>query len=67
MSIVDDAIEKLLADRRIAMQDAAYWKQEAEKWKQMVIFKSNEHRKHRATNSSKHNLNRFERSILQKG
>jgi hypothetical protein len=67
MSIVDDAIEKLLADRKNAMQDAAYWKQEAEKWKRIVIIKSNEHRRHRATNSSKHNLNRFERSILQKG
>ena len=64
MSIVDDAIEKLLADRRNALQDAAYWKQEAEKWKRIAIIKSNEHRKHRAGSSPKHSPNRLKRSLL---
>ena len=33
MSIVDDAIEKILADKKAAIRNAEYWKAEAERWR----------------------------------
>ena len=33
MSIVDDAIEKILADKNAAIRNAEYWKAEAERWR----------------------------------
>ena len=68
MSIVDDAIEKLIADRRNAMQDAAYWKREAEKLRQILdlkIYESRRHRQGRREQSQKNYLNRAKGGILQ--
>ena len=68
MSIVDDAIEKLLADRKAAVQDAAYWKREAEKLRQILelkLYEARRHRQGRREQSPKNYSNRVKRGILQ--
>ena len=34
MSIVDDAIAQILADKKAAIKEAEYWKAEAERWRE---------------------------------
>jgi hypothetical protein len=34
MSIVDDAIAQILADKKAALKEAEYWKAEAERWRE---------------------------------
>jgi hypothetical protein len=68
MSIVDDAIEKLLADRRNALQDAAYWKREAEKLRQILdlkIYESRRHKQNCGKQGPKNYSNRAKGGILQ--
>lgn len=34
MSLVDDAIAQILADKKAAIKEAEYWKAEAERWRE---------------------------------
>jgi hypothetical protein len=44
MSIVDDAIAKIIADKNAAIKEAALWKAEAERWRQIATEQSDKTR-----------------------
>jgi hypothetical protein len=55
MSIVDDAIAQIIADKNAAIKEAALWKEEAEKWRQIALEQSHENRTDRKIDSAELN------------
>jgi len=52
MSVVDDSIAKIIADKNAALKEAALWKAEAERWRQIALEQSHENRTDRERNST---------------
>lgn len=55
MSAVDDAISTIIADKNAAIKEAALWKAEAERWRQIALEQSHENRTDRETNNTETN------------
>jgi hypothetical protein len=55
MSAVDDSIAKIIADKNAALKEAALWKAEAERWRQVASEQSHENRTDRETNNTETN------------
>jgi hypothetical protein len=52
MSAIDDSIAKIIADKNAALKEAALWKAEAERWRQIALEQSHENRTDRETNNT---------------
>jgi hypothetical protein len=55
MSAVDDSIAKIIADKNAALKEAALWREEAERWRQIALEQSHENRTDRETNNTETN------------
>jgi hypothetical protein len=55
MSAVDDSIAKIIADKNAALKEAALWKAEAERWRQIALEQSHENRTDRKIDSAELN------------
>ena len=55
MSAVDDSIAKIIADKNAALKEAALWKAEAERWRQIALEQPHENRTDRETNNTETN------------
>jgi hypothetical protein len=55
MSIVDDAIAKIIAEKNAANKEIELLRAEAKKWRQIALGKSDEDTTDRETNSTEHN------------
>jgi hypothetical protein len=58
MSVVDDAISTIIADKNAAVKEAALWKAEAERWRQIALEQLNENRTDRERDSTELNSDR---------